>query len=126
MITFDPTAEQRANLAKLADHLDGLPRRYKHFNITTYASEDQHDMPIQPLDLEDTPCGTAACAIGHGPWAGIPVIETDWSWPHYARRVFGTDDCQTDEGEFMFGVDNPNGPRRAAARIRKVLAKFDA
>lgn len=37
-----------------------------------------------------TDCGTVGCAIGHGPYAGIPKTTFE-SWDNYASRVFTAD-----------------------------------
>ncbi len=125
MPTFNPTAAQRANLEALASYLEALPRNYRHFDIDFYHL-DEDNCQVGPEAFKEEwllrkHCGSAACAIGHGPYAGIP-LKDDFSWRDYAIRVFGTDNNDTEEGDFMFGTGNPNGVKRAAQRIRKVLA----
>lgn len=66
-------------------------------------------------------CGSVGCAVGHGPYAGIPKLAGEL-WAVYARRVFGLDDAQE---EYCFDagwVDYDNTPEGAAARIRHVIA----
>lgn len=120
-MSFNPTEEQRNNLAKLADYLDALPADYDRFNMSAYmlGADGYSTSPLR--QAEPNVCGSCACAIGHGPAAGIG-LRGDPSWPEYAERVFGTDEAATSAGEYMFGVDNPNDPRAAADRIRKVLS----
>ena len=123
-MAFDPTPEQRANLAKLADHLDALPDDYRGFAMADhYTHDDNSEMrPGEASSALPGECGACACAIGHGPSAGIPVCQDDWYWEYYASRVFGTWSWDTDEGSFMFGSDQPDDPKAAAVRIRQVLA----
>lgn len=149
MSEFNFTEGQRANLKTLADYLDGLPSDYAHFNMGVFFSSGvEMDDLVDPEDqtggdVADTgrnvyvdnvfagsahpdpancnhPCGTAACAVGHGPVAGIPVAPDDFDWNSYARRSFGTS-IFTEIGQFMFGVHNRNCPHAAAKRIRAVL-----
>jgi hypothetical protein len=67
-------------------------------------------------------CGTVACAVGHGPAAGIRVYgDTDWS--DYADRVFG--EMPENDFTYMFGSSwsySDNTPKGAAARIRTYVA----
>lgn len=53
-------------------------------------------------------CGTTACAVGHGPLAGIPALA-DESWNHYSLRVFGCSNIgklkTLPAFNFMFGPD---------------------
>lgn len=111
--------EQRANLARLADHLASLPRDYHHFGMRNYRDRQ--------------PCGVVACAIGHGPAAGIGVSSPvaigtkDYepsSWEQYSAEHLVSWD--TIDWVFLFSsawasVDNT--PQGAAARIRHWLAE---
>jgi hypothetical protein len=129
-------SKQRANLKKLADYLDTLPPDYKHFDMTYYTDHEGN------CDLEDIDelaskrpqeflanCGTVACAIGHGPAAGIRRYRTDidcdgdFDWDEYSERVFG---CISDNEVFEYLFDsnwchNDNTHYGAAARIRYYL-----
>ena len=123
--------KHKDNLNKLADYLDALPIDYKHFNMGYFLAvglergEGIHCPSIErdideasTIDLNE--CGACACAIGHGPSAGIPVCR-DPTWSDYAIRVFGFDFSDDAEGDYMFGSDHPNDPQLAARRIRAVL-----
>tara|TARA_Y100001001_G_scaffold138359_1_gene140480 strand:- start:1177 stop:1779 length:603 start_codon:yes stop_codon:yes gene_type:complete len=80
-----------ANCEKLAVYLENLPEDYEDFGMVAY---------IQPRDLDALrkyalenggvhSCGTAACAIGHGPAAGVyfpDPKEDDALW----RLTYGT------------------------------------
>lgn len=68
-------------------------------------------------------CGTVACALGHGPAAGItPKVTTSWfdtSWGQYGSEEFGVDDSSA-AWYWLFGPDwekADNTPQGAAARI---------
>jgi hypothetical protein len=67
------TVENRANLEKLATYLEGLPADYSHFNMALYLAANSRDAAIEyALRNGGVPsCGTVACAVGHGPAAGI-------------------------------------------------------
>ena len=78
------TAEQLANLQKLADYLETLPQNYSCFDMSDYT--DFADFPAEATTIS---CGTAACLVGHGPAAGIAVMSKEETWEHYAKRVFG-------------------------------------
>jgi hypothetical protein len=126
---FSP--EHRVNLEKLANYLDSLPEDYEHFDMRTFLTH-QGECDIDPdvalmagEDYLDN-CGTVACAVGHGPAAGIPMNESEapGGWEMYARRVFGTP-FFSGKFDYLFGpswesIDNT--PRGAAARIRLVLS----
>lgn len=66
-------------------------------------------------------CGTSACAIGHGPLAGIRIKKTE-DWSDYSARVF-IDQYKENGGVawgFLFSgswSDYDNTPSGAAARI---------
>lgn len=114
----------RENLDKLATYLEGLRADYSGFRITTYYSHPDIGL-IPPSCYQGYECGSAACAIGHGPAAGIP-IRGDATWYGYASRVFGTSETSSDVGRYMFGIGTPDGHLAAAARIRDVLeGRFD-
>jgi hypothetical protein len=112
--------EHRDNLAKLADYLENLPDDYAKFDMEFFMSADG-----EPIDTPKTvSCGTVACAVGHGPSAGIPVCG-DNNWPDYVQRVFGVYHARESGAfEWLFAewwasVDNT--PKGAANRIRYYL-----
>lgn len=128
--------KNRKNLEKLATYLEGLPKDYEHFDMRVYqkrasakAETDAGWKPERELQVHErigrrklSACGSAACAIGHGPSAGIRATKSDWSWSAYAERVFGHSECGTSEGVYMFGSSQEGDHRDAAKRIRRVLA----
>lgn len=125
MNAFKPTKKQRENLARLADYLDALPDDYDRFGMNNFYL-DKHEDTVELLKAKsgyEVPCGSCACAIGHGPAAGIRRHSSDGNcWDAYSRRVFGGDYMEYDSaGEFMFGPFNPDCPKQAATRIREVL-----
>jgi hypothetical protein len=135
----DMNAEQRANLLKLAEYLESLPPDYSHFSMTDYINH-RGSCEIENIDQELVldpqaalmNCGTIACAAGHGPAAGFPILESeteqingylDILWPNYMHRVFGVEDG-SDEWAFLFGawwIYYDNHHYGAAARIRYFL-----
>lgn len=91
------TAEQRANLLRLAHYLLHGPRLME-FNMGFYMIGRHRLGVIRPHNHE---CGTVACAAGHGPAAGIEPFHGE-TWYSYTRRCFiGADldllaaDCRT-------------------------------
>lgn len=119
------TAINRKNLEKLATYLEGLPVDYEKFNMRHMLADDDGE----EFDLRDPgrarvihKCGSSACAIGHGPNAGIRISPHDWSWTQYADRVFGVNHFTNGIGEYMFGGNMGGDHRDAAKRIREVLA----
>jgi hypothetical protein len=147
----------RNNLLKLADYLESLPENYGHFDMFRYAShQGDCDLPqdvnimaaTAPQDFLSN-CGTVACAVGHGPAAGIMpspklLADTelqnfpDFSWNDYVQEAFGIrldgmvenhfdQDVHRQEHlrfDFMFGSKWShwdNSHYGAAARIRYYL-----
>ncbi|SKB62794.1 hypothetical protein [Sphingopyxis flava] len=125
----------RKRLDKLATYLESLPKSYEHFDMDSYLVPDHAAVQtVKDYALHNggvASCGTVACAVGHGPAAGIYVppkmIFDDHrvDWNSYSCLFTG------ESGEFgprwywMFGggwdeVDNHHWG--AAARIRYVLA----
>lgn len=80
------------NLLTLAKYLINLPENYNHFDMKDYAREYTGSIP----DAEDVPkmihaCGSVACAVGHGPVAGIAPRRGEW-WGSYVSSNFTGDD----------------------------------
>ena len=104
-LPFQPTADQRANLERLAAHLD-LGVTNLQFDMAHYNSE----------------CGTIGCACGHGPSLGITKYDSE-GWTRYAAPAFGVSEAHA-AWYWLFAAswaDIDNTPRGAAARIRYVL-----
>lgn len=144
---FKPTPRQRRNLLTLAGYLERLSPRYKHFNMRTYADAEDLDSDTAQEMIADYAlrnggvnrihCGAVACAVGHGPAAGILVPKSfvkkdDWGdldvdWNGYAENFIGKwqiDDDRRAVWQFLFGSDweNVDGHHYgAAARIRYLL-----
>lgn len=108
------------NLEKLATYLEQLPEGYEHFDMKYYfvAQGLRLASPDNESVLES--CGTVACAIGHGPAAGIPVKSGEL-WVVYSERVFELSPSAWDWcfGEEWVRVDNT--PQGAAKRIRHYI-----
>lgn len=118
---------KRKNLERLATYLQSLPVDYKEFDMVSYfigdSEVERHYVRYNGV------CGTAACAVGHGPSAGLFMLKQEIGispqWSVYAERLF-VDDVFDEKFDFMFGdewakVDNHH--YGAAARIRYFLAK---
>jgi hypothetical protein len=112
-LKFDLTEEQVSNLKKLAEYLNRseLPAK---FDMNTYCGEEM-------MELDNgfpTICGSVGCAVGHGPYAGIPKNDYE-SWTEYSRRAF-TNGRRTTLFLFLFSEDwaaVDNTPKGAAKRI---------
>jgi hypothetical protein len=137
------TRTQRSNLRKLADYLETLPRRYRHFDMTYYAEHrgecelEVGSMPATAPDRFLSNCGAVACAVGHGPAAGVRMRKSEYEnaikyqddidWNGYSERAFGADPNERMYGglwHFLFGPQwrsADNTPWGAAARIRYIL-----
>lgn len=106
---------QRGNLLTLADYLDQLPEDYGKFDMERF-----HSRRTGPTT--DIPCGAVACAIGHGPAAGIAPVHDDKGWFTYSRRVFtGLNRCLWNWCFSACWAHTDNTPQGAAKRIRWAL-----
>lgn len=130
------TPIQRANLAKLADYLAVLVPP-PGFDMGSWLqrenSLDEDDFNDEPhlCDLDPkfyAECGTTACAIGHGPLAGIPPTEADYNWESYCENNFTGDSANYISAGPIFTwlfhsnwswLDNT--PEGAARRVRHFL-----
>lgn len=102
-LPFNPTKKQRANLERLAVHLD-LGVTNLEFDMSEYQSE----------------CGTIGCAAGHGPSLGISKHRSE-DWDEYTYRAFGVYGPASKWMFFGLWSKTDNTPRGAAARIRIAL-----
>lgn len=120
-MTFDPCAElglskqQVKNLRKLAAYLKTLPVDYPDFAM------DEYVRGVDPGEqARVAECGTAACAAGHGPAAGVKPMPGE-NWTDYSFRAFAD---PLESWSWCFestwsGVDNT--AHGAAARIEFML-----
>lgn len=122
--------KHRANLRKLADHLMTLQPGREQADGTIFdmgkwivrygGRRELASAIILHEDLNgEYPCGTAACAVGHGPRAGIP-INGQKSWESYCCNNF-VESVFSEEFAFMFSGDHVNCPHAAARRINYLL-----
>ena len=143
------------NLEKLASYLENLPEDYQHFGMQTYVTPT--DMAALKKYAENNggvhTCGTSACALGHGPAAGILFPDDDkfwertqsaylfdekgtpqWvdgpfrlpNWDAYCFEFFLPEDNNHELWSWCFGPSwsrIDDTPKGAAARIRYFLAK---
>jgi len=131
---------RKANLLKLATYLRKLDHeKFDMDKFYQYYDDQQEELvPLNPEQLEyhDGPhhCGSVACAVGCGPAAGIPVVESDKdSWETYSGRVFIQSDVESNPPNqflatrtwaFLFAgswARLDNTPTGAAERIEFVL-----
>jgi len=111
----------RENLEKLASYLEGLPTNYQHFGMQSFLCQDGHLYSYADTAPIAGDCGTVACAVGHGPAAGIPAVHGNESWNAYAERAFDLNHDQwlwCFDGDWMHVDDTSQG---AAKRIRHLL-----
>lgn len=104
------------NLTILANHLDHVPQ--PAFAMDSFA-RDEHGDRLDPPAHE---CATVACAVGHGPGAGLPVGDAQ-SWGEYAIDTFGLLPGSPEfswcfSGGWYWRDDTPAG---AAKRIRHLI-----
>ena len=117
-LQFEMSDENRENNEKLAHYLMSLPRDYEHFNMSIFSSASKH-----LAEKKDFECGTAGCAIGHGPNAGIKPSRP-MSWNNYYLEYFEPNNFSAHFFDWCFSpnwsfVDNT--PRGAAIRIQYAL-----
>ncbi len=135
------TKANRTRLDKLATYLEGLPEGYRHFRMNDYVSgvrDEAKEAAYARKNGGVTECGTAACAAGHGPAAGIlmprRLVTNKWgeweiNWHAYTGMFVGVEDDGEPVGhlfEWLFGghwVGVDNHHFGAAARIRYLLDK---
>lgn len=116
--------EYRQNLLKLADYLSKFQA----------APERQFDMsvfdPSRKAHSTQSTCGSVGCAIGHGPYAGIPK-QCRESWIHYWQRVFLPPkhfDCfadETDPWAWCFSEDWVSMDNTAAGAAKRIYWLLD-
>lgn len=62
----------RSNCKKLAAYLLTLPAETESFGMEDFFDGDT-DEELLYAETGKHQCGTSACAVGHGPAAGVPV-----------------------------------------------------
>lgn len=104
---------QKSNLRKLSKYLRG-GHLTAEFDMGCYCEE------AFPITVDGT-CGSVGCAVGHGPYAGIPW-KGETNWPTYS------DNNLVDSDNYLWGFlfssdweDYDNTPEGAADRIDFVL-----
>ena len=121
------TKAQKTNLRTLATHLMTIDPRA--FDMSEYYRFGhglwQLASVLKNEGFVKYECGTVACAVGHGPGAGISPIAEDCTWQRYAARVFGADRLDDDivhvwcfDGAWSAMDNSPTG---AAQRIIYML-----
>lgn len=131
------TKANRARLEKLAAYLEGLPADYEHFDMGTWfegAATNAAEINYARHNGGIASCGTAACAAGHGPAAGVLVPPRfidgrGWvDWGSYCSLFVGENGSvlfQTPQHKWCFAASWSRSDDHhwgAAARIRYLLA----
>lgn len=106
------TKTQIRNLKTLASYLAKLPEDYRHFAMRTFykdgAKSNSYDL------FKAAPhCDTVACALGHGPAAGVlpknviieDLFDTRWNFA-FAQSVAWQEYCYKYFIPFKFGDDD--------------------
>lgn len=72
------------NCERLAAYLESLPEDYEHFGMAAFIYPSDPDEVVRYAKKNGGvySCGTAACAVGHGPAAGILFPEEGKYWTH--------------------------------------------
>lgn len=85
---MSPSRTQLKNLETLATFLE---QNYSslNFNMRGFMIVDRRQIvfPPSPDDIKNNNCYTVACAVGHGPLAGI-TAKSHENWFDYASRAF--------------------------------------
>lgn len=107
--------EHESNLRRLAAYLLGEELQAE-FDMDDFSKN---------YDIEETNCGSAGCAIGHGPYAGIPKRGNEL-WVEYSDRALMSREVRTDTKcwYWCFSGDwkhTDNTPIGAARRILWML-----
>jgi len=139
----------RENLARLSAYLKTLPKDYAAFEMKTFITGAKDPKAARKYATQNggvNVCGTAGCAIGHGPAAGIlfpdegrffqfysqfdfdngEYVTGEWpAWDLYSNEFFLHMEEDEEAWEWCFGsgwsyIDNT--PQGAAARIDYILA----
>ena len=77
------------NFTKLAKYLRSLPDDYDRFDMSIFHTKDDLNFHEEnPLNEYEVSCGTVACALGHGPAAGIAPTPRDNYWTDYCHSRF--------------------------------------
>lgn len=111
----DVSEQQRANLAQLAAYLRTLPADYPDFEMDDYV-RGEHSQSLARIPE----CGTAACAAGHGPSAGIAPLKGE-DWVDYSTRAFANPICEWSWCFDASWAKVDNTAHGAAARIEYML-----
>jgi hypothetical protein len=120
-------AKHKENLLKLARYLWDLPEDYTHFDMEYYFAQGNSTANGVLSAYNDgyEGCGTVACALGHGPAAGIGNGDDldGLTWDRYSKVFFGARVYEP-VWEWCFEsrwAEEDNTPRGAAKRIFYML-----
>ena len=123
---IDPrlTKAQKTNCLKLATYLRALPEDYSHFDMRDYNKDFYGWVRKQSAKVNAaTECNTVACALGHGPMAGIK-LENGEDWVDYCKNFVEYEEslawnwCFSDSWGYF-----DNTPHGAADRLELMVRK---
>lgn len=128
------TKAQRARLDKLATYLEKLPADYEAFHMGDFFGLDPDDEATIRYARRNggvPACGTVACAVGHGPAAGILVAprfirQGGVHWRQYSEQFVSESSDANGPWDWCFGgewTSCDDGHLGAAGRIRYLLAE---
>ena len=134
------TRYQIENLLTLAQYLFNLPTEYSNFNMRNYVVVENTEntwlygsaVIIDPLEYDrfltavnnkTAGCGTVACAIGHGPAAGISINSDDSDWYEYSHRFINNDisDIANVMWDWCFSSNWENYDNTAHGAAKRIL-----
>jgi len=109
--------EHEDNLRKLADYL--IKGELKaEFDMRQY-SEGHYCGPSRQLD-----CGTAGCAAGHGPYAGVAKKRGE-GWEEYILRAFGIPDTDNYYYSWCFDAEWAECDNTSSGAGKRILYLLD-
>lgn len=109
--SIDLPTKIQSNLLKLAMYLLSGNLR-ADFDMSTYDDQGRHYRYF---------CGTVGCAIGHGPYAGIPKSNTE-HWIYYGMSNFTNNSIALHHWLFHYTWESTdNTPEGTAKRILYTL-----
>ena len=124
---YDYSKVNFENIQKLHDFVPKI----KNLAMDNYTEGTMFDLATAQSSPEH-PCGTAACLIGNGPSAGIPVNDKHFDhtlgdgvdWYEYSTECFiGEDDYEIRLWVFAFDVRWTDCKEEAQARLKLILDK---
>jgi hypothetical protein len=119
-----PNEQQQKNLRTLSNYLF-LGNLKAEFDMSVF-SENMSQFSEHNEDGQgEKDCGSVGCAVGHGPYAGIPK-KPEEDWIDYTKRAFGAKEEKI--FDHLFGEEweeYDNTPEGAGQRIHAFLYQLE-